>query len=537
MQNIGFFRYLFDRLFRMIYKVFKYFILYSLSLEISMGQPGIHTISDLEPASIESLDLLNSPFRETNPCITPDGKYLFFMSGRGGEAWSDPDYTSFNDRTEADGDIYYSQWMDSSWSEPINLGPTINTSMGEDEPNITPDGQYVIFQSWKEGWDITGGPYYRSELRGNVWGKPIGLGGNIHRFFFDRIKKNDGYYATDGSSLSPDGRIFIFAAGKWYDESMDLYISFYEEGIWTYPRKMSISTRGDERSVFIGADSRTLFFSSSGYIGTGGLDIYKTVLDQDGNPGQIINLGPVFNTEKNDFGFTMNVDGTDIFYTQDADILHVKLKNPDRLLKPLPTLLINGVVTDYSGYPVEAEIRIVKEPERQLVAKAKSNALSGEYSLVIQKANERYIKEITSPDFRKYTEAIDMMDPGMSSRVESRDLLIRINTELIFFDLDDEGIRDSEIPKMDSIVTYLFSHKRSNVLLTGHADQLGTDAYNLELSRQRVERVKSYFENKGIPSRIMQTRYFGESKPLDSHPRGEESQVNRRVEVLIVPLE
>jgi outer membrane protein OmpA-like peptidoglycan-associated protein len=131
----------------------------------------------------------------------------------------------------------------------------------------------------------------------------------------------------------------------------------------------------------------------------------------------------------------------------------------------------------------------------------------------------------------------ELVDPGNSSRVESLDLLKRANSELIFFDLDDSGIRDSEIDKMDSIVAYLYNHKRAKVLLTGHADQLGTDAYNLELSRQRVERVKSYFENKGIPSRIMQTRYFGESKPIESHPRGEESQVNRRVEVMIVPLE
>ncbi len=521
----------------MSHKLLIYFVLLSLSPEITVGQRGILTLSDLEPDSIAYLDQLNSPFRETNPCLTPDGRYLFFMSGRGGEPWSNPTYTSFNDKTEADGDIYYSQWADGQWLEPVNLGPAINTPMGEDEPNITPDGQFVIFQSWKEGWETTGGPYYLAELSGNVWGKPIGLGENIHRFFLDQINKNDGYYATDGSTLSPDGRMFIFACGKWYDEPMDLYVSFRDGGEWTYPKKMMMNTRGDERSVFIAADSRTLFFSSSGYGGSGGLDIYKTVLDPHGNHGQIVNLGPVFNSAKDDFGFTMNAEATDVYYTQDGDILHVILKNPDRLLKPQPTLLINGTVTDYNGHPVEAEIRILQEQDQLLVAKAKSNALSGEYSVVIQKAQERYVKEISAPAFRRYTEVIDIMDTGNSTRLESRDLLIRINSELIFFDLDDAGIRDSETPKMDSIVTYLFSHKRSNVMLTGHADQLGTDSYNLELSRKRVEKVKAFFENKGIPARIIHTRYFGERKPIESHPRGEESQVNRRVEVMIVPLE
>lgn len=521
----------------MVQKVFLYVTIYSLSLDFSSGQPGIVTIPDLETVSIQTLDRLNSAYRETNLCLTPDGRYLFFMSGRGGKSWSNPTYTKFDEKFEADGDIYYSQWSDGQWSDPVNLGPTINTSMGEDEPNVSPDGQYVVFQSWKEGWDTTGGPYYRAELFGNIWGKPEGLGGNIHRFFLDQIKKNDWYYATDGSSLSPNGRIFIFAAGKWYDEPMDLYISFHEAGEWTYPRKMSISTRGDERSVFIAADSRTIFFSSSGYGGSGGLDIFKTVIDPKGNTGQIINLGTVFNTEKDDFGFTMNAEGTAIFYTQDADIMLVKLKNPDQLLMPLPTLLINGVVTDYDGHPIEAEVRISRKQDMQLVAKAKSNALTGEYSVSIQKADERYTKEITAKDFIKYTEEINVKDPGNSSRMESRDFLKRSNSELIFFDLDDPAIRDSEIDKIDSIVTFLYNHKNAKVLLTGHADQSGTDIYNLKLSRERVEIVKTYFERKGIPSKIMRTRYFGESQPLENHPRGEESQINRRVEVMIIPSE
>jgi peptidoglycan-associated lipoprotein len=71
--------------------------------------------------------------------------------------------------------------------------------------------------------------------------------------------------------------------------------------------------------------------------------------------------------------------------------------------------------------------------------------------------------------------------------------------------------------------------------LSGHADQPGSDNYNLELSRKRVENVKDYFESKGIPGKIMRTRHLGESQPLENHPRGEENQINRRVEVLIIP--
>ncbi len=495
------------------------------------------TTLDLDPVSISKLDHLNSPYRETNPCLTPDGKYLFFMSGRGGQSWSDPDYTTYHGRREADGDIYYSRKTNGKWSQPVNLGPSVNTEMGEDEPNVTPDGQYVIFQSWKAGWDTTGGPYYISELSGKDWGEPEGLGGNIHRFFMEQIEKNDWYYATDGSALSPDGKKFIFAAGKWYDEPMDLFISYKKEGKWTYPEKIGLNTRGDERSVFIASDSKTLFFSSSGYAGFGGLDIYKTVLNEDGSYEQIVNLGPVFNTAEDDFGFTMNLDGTTIFHTRNGEIIEVELSDPDHLLKPLPTLMINGIVSDYYGNPLEAEILIIGKQDKRLVTRAKSNALTGEYSLAIEKVKGKYIKEINADNYQRQREEIVIKNRKESTVIKSRDFLKKVNSELIFFDLDKAEIRKSEIPKLDSISEYLYAHKRSNVMLTGHADQSGTDEYNLQLSKSRVENVKDYFEKKGIPGRIIRTRYFGESQPLESHPAGEKSWINRRVEVVIIPLD
>jgi outer membrane protein OmpA-like peptidoglycan-associated protein len=424
--------------------------------------------------------------------------------------------------------------MDGTWTEPVNPGPPINGPMGEDEPNISPDGQYVVFQSWKEGWDTSGGPYYQSELSGDEWGKPAGLGGEIHRFFIDKIRRNDWYFATDGSSISPDGKIFIFAAGKWYDEPMDLFISFRRDGKWTYPEKMILNTRGDERSVFIAADSRTLFFSSSGLGGFGGLDIYKTVLDSAGHPGDIINLGKTFNTGKDESGFTMNASAREIYFTRDADMIQVVFEHPDRRLQTLPTLLISGTVTDFDGKPVEAEIRVSTMNDNQTVAKARSNSLSGTYSLVIPKAEKRYVKEINAENFRKYREEIVAGDPGMNSQIETHDLLKRIHTELIFFDLDDPAIRDSETEKLDSIAGWLSEHNKPGLQLTGHTDQPGSNDYNLDLSRKRVENVKLYFEQKGIPGRVIRTRFLGESSPLENLPGGAESQLNRRVEVKIL---
>jgi len=482
-----------------------------------------------------TLDILNSSYRETNPCLTPDGKFLFFLSGRGGMPWSDPEYTVHKGVQESDGDIYFSRKVNNGWTAPINLGPTVNTDMGEDEPNVTPDGQFVYYQSWKEGWDEDGGPYYISELFGEVWGKPKAMGGGIHDFFLKNIQKNDWYYATDGSSVSPDGKIFVFAAGKFYDQPMDIYISRKHDDEWSYPTRLSISTRrGDERSVFIAGDNQTLYFSSSGYRGHGKLDIYKTIILDDNRCGEVINMGPELNSPEDDYGFTMNASGTEIFFTRNGNIISAEVENPGSMLKPYPTILISGLVNDYYGNPVESNIEIIRKQDQKIIAKAKSNQVTGEYSMIISKTKGRYIKSIKSDKYRPEIEEFEVDDNERSEEITEHVLLKEVDTELIFFDLNDSLIIESEKEKIDSVINYMFLNKKKRILLSGHTDQSGSDIYNLKLSEIRAGSVKNYMVDKGIPDFVIKTQHFGESKPIKKLPYDGELYINRRVEIKVV---
>ena len=73
-------------------------------------------------------------------------------------------------------------------------------------------------------------------------------------------------------------------------------------------------------------------------------------------------------------------------------------------------------------------------------------------------------------------------------------------------------------------------------MLSGHADQSGSDEHNLELSKRRVEKIKNYLLSKSIPDRIMKTRYFGERYPIVKLADQNELYINRRVEIEIIPL-
>jgi len=341
---------------------------------------------------IKSLDLLNSRYRETNLSISPDGKYLYFMSGRGGQDWSYPFYTSYKGKPEFDGDIWFSTNVGYGWQAPQCMQPPINTEMGEDEPFISPDGQTVYFQSWKEGWENSGGPYYKSTLSGTTWGYPVGLGGGINQFFTEK------HYATDGITISPDGNTFIVAAGEDYQGDMDLYISRKNAyGAWSYPVRLSVSSYvGDDRSPFLASDGKTLYFASNGYAGWGGLEILKTVINPDGSHEPIVNIGTPFNTVQDDYGFLLA--GESAFFIRDGDIHYADLKEADPEIKPTTLVLLGKVVVDENETPTLAKIKVL-ENGSNLIAETNTNATTGEYNIMLTSLPEEFTVIVEKQNF------------------------------------------------------------------------------------------------------------------------------------------
>ncbi|MCU0438693.1 MAG: hypothetical protein MUC49_12350 [Raineya sp.] len=338
---------------------------------------------------------LNSSYREVNMSITPDGRYMFFMSSRGLMPWSREGYTNFKGQSQYDGDIWYSERKGKDWQIPVCLSSNINTNMGEDEPNVSPDGQIVYFQSWHNdvgsSWEDDGGPYYKALRYGSNWGKKTGLGGGISSFFIDNR------YATDGMTISPDGKVFIVAAGKDYDGAMDLYISYLQNGYWSYPKMLTISTLGDERSPFIAADGETLYFASDGYKGFGGLDIYKVSLRDaktSSNP-KVYNVGSPFNTARHDYGFTITSDGKETYFIRDGDIYFADVTKSPKEMKPNQTLIIKGVVRDAkTKRPLQKRV-VIKETCCNSTKDVWSNPYTGEYMIILNTPKDSYDQSIS----------------------------------------------------------------------------------------------------------------------------------------------
>lgn len=103
----------------------------------------------------------------------------------------------------------------------------------------------------------------------------------------------------------------------------------------------------------------------------------------------------------------------------------------------------------------------------------------------------------------------------------------------IYFDLNKSNLKKAEIAKLEKLIQDLKSKNEYRVLLTGHTDSLGNDAYNLELSGARVDEVYDWLIENGMDSAVLKKNYYGRSRPREGNEVEEKRAKNRRVEITI----
>jgi len=105
---------------------------------------------------------------------------------------------------------------------------------------------------------------------------------------------------------------------------------------------------------------------------------------------------------------------------------------------------------------------------------------------------------------------------------------------VIYFDYDRYTINDDELDHLKENANWLLGRSDVDVKIEGHADERGTDEYNLALGERRATSVKKFLEDSGIDSTRLQTISYGEEKPADYGNNEEAWRLNRRVEFLVI---
>jgi outer membrane protein OmpA-like peptidoglycan-associated protein len=523
------------------------------------------TIIALLSAPTENVEIknlgsgVNTEAGEYCPVISADNKRLYFIRT------SDKIYTIGNlkFRTE-DEDVYYSK-LDSltvpyQWSRGFKM-VSICTDDPEGPLGISTDGNILLVFGNYEG-SLGRGDIFFTQKKVYGWSevKPLPAPINSERFDADATFTADGkaiLFVSDrpGGVGTFQQKNEFFHGDHW--GNTDIYVCLKQsDTTWSEPINLGsiINTPYCERTPFLHPDGKTLYFSSTGHIGLGGLDVFKATRLSDTSWTQWSipeNLGKEYNSSDDDWGYKISTAG-DLAYLSvrnrndthgSFDIYSVKLKET---AKPLAVTTISGKITDPDGHPLEAKIKWDDQTIDKPAGEAKSDPQNGRYFIVLpaghkygyHAALEGYIGKSEHLDLTDKKEFAEFhLDIVLYPAQKIKDVItheggISIQVNNIFFDIDRWELKTESFRELDRWVDFLAANPDIPFEIHGHTDNTGTDAHNLVLSEKRARAVQQYLVGKGIAGNRITIKGFGRTRPIQSNDTEAGRQQNRRVEVV-----
>lgn len=363
---------------------------------------------------------------------------------------------------------------------------------------------------------------------------------------------SDDSYSILHPALSPDGSKLYFSSDMPGGHgSFDLYyVDVAKEGTFSSPINLgpSINTQHREQFPFISADS-TLYFSSSGLIGFGGLDIFMCEVDKDSNTFNTpLNLGEYINTGKDDFSFVVNSEDNTGFLSSNRsgedNMYHFQREKNDR------TYIVEGTVIDVNSQLILPNTIVTLFDENDTFVERMTVGPDGKYKFYT-KPNSSYRIEGFKPLFIPKDILFTTKDSGrieldieleLESYDDAEDIVVEIDgyvfiqLENIYFDLDKWNIEQQAATTLNVLVDLMKKYNRMEVQLGAHTDTRSTYDYNLVLSNNRAKAAMEYLISKGINKSRLTSIGYGETQLLvncGNECSEDEHSINRRCEFII----
>jgi len=499
---------------------------------------------------VKNLELINSPDAEYSP-VYLNGELYFTSSRYGGKVY------------KATGDSFTNLYKVKTRGAIVDS--TTITSLGDNinSPNtndgciaFSPDGQTMVFAKGNSGRrkgaeDVD---LYISRFRRGGWSEP------------ELMRISDGKAWDSTPTFSRDGRTLFFASTRRGSiGGTDLYAATKNRrGRWSNVRNLGpvINTAGNEMFPYQASDG-SLYFSSNGHPGLGGLDML--VARREGGKMVVENVGPPINSSSDDFGlflytpdkgfFTSNREGgrgdddiytfinndpnlkiinyylTGVTYTIDEDGTEKILPNTTVKLYGANDEMLNEALTGRDGkflfrvYPEEDYLLMGEKPE---YFTSRAN-----FSTVGKTIPKESLNQLET---NKVFETKIVLDQIVMDKA--------IVLENIYYDLDEDYIRADAAVELDKLVTVLEDNPEIKIELSSHTDSRQTAAYNDDLSKRRAQSAVEYISSKGIDADRLIARGYGESQLLISdeeinklpteEAREQAHQRNRRTEFKVI---
>lgn len=372
-------------------------------------------------------------------------------------------------------------------------------------------------------------------------------------------------FSVGHAAINKSGDVLYFTSDRpggqggtdiWYSRKLS-------DTAWSAPQNCgnAVNTADDEAFPSVGPDG-TLYFSSKGWAGMGGYDIYRATGSLN-NWTSPINLHAPFNSSTDDFCFVVNEKGNGFLSSDrpggkgDDDIYRFTVSTTSPAIapvEPFKALMLEMTVLDYNTKaPAVGADALLKEPSknRQWTEAVPANGVI--YNAV--DPGQPYTAQAYSANCQGEVQQLNTnLQPGDTIRVtlytcgtapaagprEPQTILNgeTLAVENIYYDLDKSNIRKDAATILDRLVDILKSHPNATVILSSYTDTRGSKAYNEALSSRRAGSVKAYLVKKGIAGKRVTSDHYGKNNLVndcgDGKPCPESAhQANRRTTVTI----
>ncbi|MFC0603563.1 OmpA family protein [Winogradskyella pulchriflava] len=470
--------------------------------------------------------------------ITNDGK-LYITSARNDNrktyGWNDEPFL----------DIYtLTKNSDGSYQAATLMNNKINTKHHEGLVSFTPDGKTMYFsrESYFEK------DFQKDSLSSVRYSqlylfKATKLGSDWDTV--ESLAINSENYSVKNPSVSADGSTLYFSSNMPGGYGLfDIYKApINADGTIGEPVNLGqkVNTEGQEMFPYISSNN-TLYFSSNGHLGLGGMDVFYTK-EIDGKLAPVRNVGIPINSNGDDFAFTIDEESEEGFVSsnreggQGSDDIYTFKK-----LQPLcDVLIVSTVLDDKTREPIEGASVTLYDAEGNKVTSKTTNA-EGVAEFIVECEQDTEL-EVVMEDFESKKVPVKGSNEEELAVQISLDPIEKIITpeaivlNPIYFDFDKSNITAQAAFELDKLVQIMNKYPDLVINATSHTDSRGSESYNQRLSQRRAKSTQQYVISKGIDASRISAEGKGESDlkvKCGANCTDEEHQQNRRSEFLIV---
>jgi len=478
---------------------------------------------------------VNSPLAEYFPSITVDGLTLLYTR----RLQSNMTYSGFNE------DFYVSRFDGKTWGESKNVAP-INSMTNEGAPSLSANGRFLIFTSCDnpvEGYGRDRQGFGSCDLFytysvGDNWVKPKNLGQQIN----SRNWETQPSFSSDGKTL-----YFVRGIGRGENRQQDIWVSVLsDEGTWSVATRLSdkINTKGAEESVYIHPNGKTLYFSSNGHPGMGGLDIFMSTKDEKGEWMTPVNLGYPINTFNDENSLLVSSNGNIAYFASDREGGYGSLdlyqfEMPEHLRPEAVNYLTGKVYDAITKKSVEARFELIDLETGEVVVQSYADGVTGEY-LVSLPINKEYALNASYDGYLFFSENF-LLTEGNSKTPFVKDVPLQkievgktVVLKNVFFETNKFDLKGKSKIELDKLVSFLKKNSTSKIELGGHTDNVGNAKANQVLSNNRAKAVYDYLVEKGVVKDRLTIQGYGDTAPIADNSTEKGRAENRRTEFKII---